>query len=246
MREVRFLCLAVSRKMSGYCIAGIDLDSGEWIRPVLPSSYGELGSNEIMVKDPGARTPRLMRTLDVVSLRLGKRVGSLGQPENWILELDSRVRPAAVLGRGADDASSLAGIRDVAKQSSSSSLLLGTAGKEIAHREIEKEPLSSSLCVIRPKELTWVGTTSFKNKPRIEGWFDFGGRNVRYYLSLTDVAWETKLLALIANGQSLDASKVPGVDVSLEVLLTISLGDLFDKTQCHYKLIAGVLLLPKR
>jgi len=31
----------------------------------------------------------------------------------------------------------------------------------------------------------------------------------------------------------------------MEILLTISLGDLFEKMQCHYKLIAGVLLIPK-
>jgi hypothetical protein len=35
------------------------------------------------------------------------------------------------------------------------------------------------------------------------------------------------------------------MNVVAEILLTISLGDLFEKTQCHYKLIAGVLLLPK-
>lgn len=53
MRESRFLCLAVSRKMNGYCIAGIDMDSGEWVRPVCADSYGELGSREITVQAPG-------------------------------------------------------------------------------------------------------------------------------------------------------------------------------------------------
>jgi hypothetical protein len=187
-----------------------------------------------------------METLDVIKLRLGKQAGSAGQPENWELDLSPNSLPHAIMGQGANNVSILAQIRDLAKQSSSSSLLLGTQGKEISHLEIQKEPLSHSLCVIRPKGLTWVRTTNFKNKPRIEGWFDFGGRNVRYYLSLTDVAWETKLLATTVNGQSLDAAEVPGADANLEILLTISLGDLFEKTQCHYKLIAGVLLLPKK
>jgi hypothetical protein len=231
--------------MNGYCIAGIDIDSGEWIRPVSLYSYGELGSREITVEGSGARSRRPMETLDVIRLRLGKQVRSAGQPENWELDLTSRSMPHPILGQGANDASVLAQIRDLAKQSSSSSLLLGTQGKDISHREIQKEPLSHSLCVIRPKGLTWVRTTNFKNKPRIEGWFDFGGRNVSYYLSLTDIAWEAKLLAMTVNDQSLDASEVPGVDPNLEILLTISLGDLFEKTRCHYKLIAGVLLLPR-
>jgi len=62
---------------------------------------------------------------------------------------------------------------------------------------------------------------------------------------LTDVTWEPKLLDLTAKTHSLDASEVPGVGAQHEILLTVSLGDLFKTTQCHYKLIAGVLLLPK-
>jgi hypothetical protein len=231
--------------MNGYCIAGIDVDSGEWVRPVSAFSYGEFGSREITVKDHETKSSRLMSPFDVICLRLDRRASNNGQPENWVLDLNSKALPHAILDRGANDESVLARIRDLAEQSSSSGLLLGTQGKEISHREIQKEPISHSLCVIRPKNLKWVRTTNFKNKPRIEGWFDLGGRNIRYYLSLTDVAWEAGLLKLMADGQTFDASEVPGVDPRLEILLTISLGDLFEKTQCHYKLIAGVLLIPK-
>lgn len=246
MRESRFLCLAVSRKMNGHCIAEIDIDSGEWLRPVSAYSYGELESREILVKEHGIKSTRLMRPLDIVHLRLSKHVGNAGQPENWILDPIPDAAPRSILCLEAHDESALDQIRELAGRSSSFSLLLGTSGKEISHREIEREPLSNSLCVISPTNLTWTRTTNFKNKPRIEGRFDFGGRNIRYYLPLTDVAWETKLLELTSDGQSLDAIEVPGVNANLEIFLTISLGDLFEKTQCHYKLIAGVLLLPKK
>jgi hypothetical protein len=186
-----------------------------------------------------------METLDVICLRLAKQSASVGQPENWALDLSTKSLPHRLLAQRAEDDSVLAQISDLAEKSSSSSLLLGTPGKEISHREIQNEPLSRSLCVIRPKGLTWVRTTNFKNKPRIEGRFDLGERNIRYCLSLTDIAWEAKLLAMTVNGQSLDAFEVPGVDANLRILLTISLGDLFEKTRCHYKLIAGVLLLPQ-
>jgi hypothetical protein len=232
--------------MNGYCIAGIDIDSGVWVRPVSADSYGELCSREITVQDHGTKRPRLMMPFDIVRLRLSKHEDKIGQPENWILDLDSKTLPLSLLGQGSNDDSVLAQIRDLAKQSGSSSVLLRTQGKEISRREIQKEPLSHSLCVIRPSNLTWVRTTNFKNKPRIEGWFDFGGRGIRYCLSLTDIAWETKLLDLTVNGQTLDSTEVPGGDANFEILLTISLGDLFEKTQCHYKLIAGVLLLPQK
>lgn len=245
MHESRFLCLAVSRKMNGYCIAGIDMNSGDWVRPVSADSYGELGSREITVQDHGAKHPRLMRPFDVVHLRLSRHEDKIGQPENWILNLDPKAVPYSVLVQGPNNRSILAQIRDLAEQSSSSSLLLGTQGKEISRREIQKEPPHHSLCVIRPRNLKWVRTTNFKNKPRIEGWFDLGGRNIRYSLSLTDIVWEARLLELMAEGQAFEASEVPGIDPRLEILLTISLGDLFEKTQCHYKLIAGVLLIPK-
>jgi hypothetical protein len=53
---------------------------------------------------------------------------------------------------------------------------------------------------------------------------------------LTDDAY-AQALKNIAIGASIKASK--------PLLLTLSLGDLFPKTNCHYKLIAGVIqLLP--
>jgi hypothetical protein len=233
--------------MNGHCIAGIDIDSGEWVRPVSAYSYGELGSREITVRDHETQIPRLMRPLDVVHLGLDRQAGHVGQPENWILKPRPGALPQAVLNQGANDESTCKRVRSLAEQSSSWSLLLGTLGKEISHKQIEKDPISQSLCVIRPKNLTWVRSTKFNsNQPRIEGWFDFGGRNIRYYLSLTDIAWEAKLLELTTDSHTLDASAVPGAEAHLEILLTISLGDLFDKTGCHYKLIAGVLLLPEK
>jgi len=153
MRKSRFLCLAVSRKMNGYCIAGIDIDSGDWIRPVSADSYGELGCREIMVQDYRTQHKRLMRPFDVAHLHLGSHENKIGQPENWILKTDSKALPHSILGQGLNDESVLAQIRDLVEQSSLSSLLLGTAGKEISHREIQEKSLSSSLCVIRPNNL---------------------------------------------------------------------------------------------
>src|SRR5208282_4944915 len=242
--ESRFLCLAVSRKLGGNCIAGIDIDSGKWIRPVCAYGSGELGDRDITVKYTGSQSPRLMKPLDVVHLHLDKYVGNSGQPANWILNLKSNILPHIVLGQAINNPSHVARIRNLAEAASLFSDLFGNTADRISHREIQKDPLSHSLCVIRPNNLTWARTTDFNNRPRIEGQFDFGGRNIRYCLSLTDIAWKAKLLDLTVDNQALESSEVPGIDAHMEILLTISLGDLFDKTGCHHKLIAGVLGLP--
>lgn len=246
MHESRFLCLAVSRKLGGNCIAGIDLDSGKWIRPVGAYGNGELGNNDIIVKYPGPQRARLMKPLDVVRLYIDKYVGNSGQPENWTLSLKSDKLPHSILGQVIDNPLHIARIRNLAEAASLFSDLFGNTSDRIKHRDIEKDPVSHSLCVIRPKHLDFRSTTTFRGKPCIDGHFQIGSRTppCLYSLRLTDTEWEPKLLGVIPEGETFDASELPGIDAKTEILLTISLGDLFDKTQCHHKLIAGVLLLP--
>jgi hypothetical protein len=246
MRESRFLCLAVSRRDGGNCIAGIDIDSGKWIRPVPAKNRGALWDAEIVVKDHKTQKHRIMAPLDLVYLHLDEPIGNSGQPENWTITPESGKEPYPVMCHANDDFSLVAKVKDLAEANGPFSLIFGTPDRKIPHSAIEKEPIPHSLCVIRPKNLTWIRTTDFNNRNRIEGRFDFGKWNARYCLPLTDIAWEPKLLQQTLGNTTVDASVAPGMDAFAEILLTISLGDLFVKTQCHYKLIAGVLLLPKK
>jgi len=117
MRELEFLCLAVSRKMQGYCIAGIDIRSGEWVRPVNAFNFGEFCSREITVSGGGARSSRLMRPLDTVSLHLDRFSGNAGQPENWILEQNPNGVPHSSLNKNTNERSLLTQkIRDLAQE----------------------------------------------------------------------------------------------------------------------------------
>jgi len=238
MHECRFLCLAVSRRDGGNCIAGIDLDSGKWIRPVPTKNRGALGDAEIVVKDHKTQKLRIMAPLDVIHLHLDEPVGNNGQPENWTLIRESGREPYPVLCQANDDSPLVTRVKELADANGPFSLIFGTPDRKIPHSAIANEPIPHSLCVIRPKNLIWIRTTDFNNRPRIEGRFDFGKWNARYCLPLTDIAWEPKLLQQTLNS--------PRMDAVAEILLTISLGDLFEKTQCHYKLIAGVLDLLKK
>jgi hypothetical protein len=245
MRESRFLCLAVSRRDGGNCIAGVDVDTDVWIRPVNPKNHGALHDFEIVVKDHKTRKLRMMAPLDLMQMRLDEPVGSSGQPENWTLAAAPSGEPYPVLCQVEDDPLLAAKVRDLEQQYGQFRLIFGTPDNKVAHIAIEKEPVPHSLCVVRPKNLIWVRTTNFRNNPRIEGHFDFGKRNTRYCLPLTDIAWEPKLLKQTLTKTTVDASESAGMKADTEILLTISLGDHFKEKGFHYKLIAGVLLLPK-
>ncbi len=246
MRESRFLCLAVSRRDGGNCIAGVDVDAGTWVRPVNPKNRGALRDFEIVVKDHRTRKLRMMAPLDLIKLDLEMPVGNDGQPENWTLSPASGGEEFSVLCQAGDDPFLVTVVRNLADASNSFNLIFGTPDNKVAHSEIEKEPISHSLCVVRPSNLTWFRSADFHNRPRIEGHFDFGRRNTRYYLPLTDIAWEPKLLEQTLRKPIANASELLGVDIDAEILLTVSLGDHFKEKGYHYKLIAGVLLLPTR
>lgn len=75
------VCLAVSRKHSHFCVAGIDLDRHAWVRPVSDRYDGAIP--EEMMSLPGGKKPCL---LDILEIPLAGRqtVGEF-QPENWML-----------------------------------------------------------------------------------------------------------------------------------------------------------------
>lgn len=75
----RIVCLANSKKHQGRCIAGIDIDTGEWIRPV--SHNGDAIYNERFID--GKDEPQL---LDLLEIPLGGQAPDRGcQPENRFL-----------------------------------------------------------------------------------------------------------------------------------------------------------------
>jgi hypothetical protein len=79
MRYVDILCLANSFKRDGRCVAGVRLDTGEWIRPVTDSPDGTLPYER------GEIDGAPIRPLDVLRVRLDRPAPRLHQPENWTI-----------------------------------------------------------------------------------------------------------------------------------------------------------------
>ncbi len=91
MPTKRLYVLANSFK-HGHCVAGreiLDHESGlyfgEWIRPISGHGEGELNAVECSYAGGG-----LVDIFDVVDITLKKPVGSVAQPENWLIDPTKR------------------------------------------------------------------------------------------------------------------------------------------------------------
>ncbi|WAS05799.1 hypothetical protein LQF76_02585 [Gloeomargaritales cyanobacterium VI4D9] len=72
----RVICLANSYKHQGRCIAGIAVDSGEWIRPISELDDGRIPTNDSRIPS------EQINLLDIVDITLTKERGSGYEREN--------------------------------------------------------------------------------------------------------------------------------------------------------------------
>lgn len=77
---IRMICLANSRKIGGRCVAGIDVNTGEWVRPVRDNG-GALTLDDISYEDG-----TIPRVLDIIDVPVSERQPLYYQPENWVID----------------------------------------------------------------------------------------------------------------------------------------------------------------
>lgn len=79
----KVIILTKSSKNKGYCVAGVDAETGEWIRLVSTDvkSHGSLFYNDIKYEDNTCCKP-----LDVVRIQIKNNVPTSRQPENVLIE----------------------------------------------------------------------------------------------------------------------------------------------------------------
>ncbi|MGD0941794.1 MAG: hypothetical protein ABR905_19025 [Terracidiphilus sp.] len=237
MHESRFLCLAVSRRDGGNCIAGIDIDSRKWIRPINSRTHGAFADHEVIVVDGGTQQRRILTPLDVLLLRLSKYVGNNVQPENWETSPASFENAYPVLRRFDEqlDPEILAPYLD-----QSGPLLHSYSNSIWANDPSLKPSLRHSLSIIRPEQMYWkVGThPTFPNRLRVEADFRFDGDS--YCLVVTDPLWEAQCRRSGPGRHLHSAIAEKGLG---KVFLTISLAEV-PLHGYHYKLVAGVINFP--
>jgi hypothetical protein len=237
MRETRLLCLAVSRREGGNCIAGIDIDSKKWIRPINSRTRAAFADADLVVRDPVGGELRFMAPLDLIAMSLESYAGTNSQPENWIVAPASRENPYAVLQRCESPKTT----RFLLAHCDRNDQLLHGSGDSVHQSDFAAQMLSHSLSLIVPHELAWRVSPNpkYSNRFQVRAEFRFG--NFAYSLVVTDPTWEVKCRRLGVGRHT--HAEVSGAQ-SGAVFLTISLAAVAFH-HLHYKLVAGVMHLPE-
>ncbi len=217
------VCLAISRKHNGRCIAGIEVAQGErvgWIRLVSTREHEEVLEGECRYRD--GSNPRL---LDVIDVPLIEHRPRRYQQENWTFNQDyywERVNRMTW-----DDLPMLAD-PELPLWSNGSSTLNGINDR--IHLSSTQD-IGNSLRLIRVDRITlsvFAFGEAFGNpQRRVKGTFRYAGDEYRF--TVTDPNYERKYLAL-ENGDYLIG----------ESFVTVSLGEPHKDGYC-YKLIAAIM-----
>jgi len=217
------ICLANSRKNSGRCVAGKEINGnriGDWIRPVSARPSDELSEYERRFQD--GQDPKL---LDVVHIPMIEPRPSGFQAENHLIDdryywVKEREATWAELEDAVDPISPLWDNR--------SSTYNGLHDRV---DEASANQLRSSLRLIAVKDLSvsvGVEGAAFGNaKRKVRGHFSLGG--LEYRLAVTDPVVERELFA-----------RDDGIFTVGSAILCISLGEPWDGYA--YKLIAAIFV----
>jgi hypothetical protein len=214
------VCLANSYKHGGRCIAGIDIESGAWIRLCGRSPDGALCVSEYVLDD--GTEPRL---LDLIEVQLHYALPSVAHPEDW------QIVPArwSLIQRPA----SAAHLQKLAASADKSTTILRGYRDRMTTTELQQKPMQSSLVLIFPSDIHWwIREENGKRKSRAL----FRRHHVTYDFAVTDPHWLDRL-NLMPPGIYPHATFA---DPSAETWLAVSLSEAFHGW--HYKLVAAVIV----
>lgn len=214
------ICLAASRKHSGYCFAGKDIKTGEWIRPVSDRPDEEISDEECALSD-GAKA----ELLDILEIPLIKEKPLSYQTENHLIDPSNKWKK---IGRGTwkqvDDA--------IDDHRGPLWLNQGASWGYTNNRVAESgtKILASSLILIRPEKISIsVGPKGglYDRKKRIVK-ANFSHDKCNYVLAVTDSDVEERF-----------SSGKDRTEYITDSVLCIRLGEIY---RGHaYKLVAAVI-----
>lgn len=219
--ELEFILLAKSKKYNNYCVAGIDIHSLRWIRLISddPSISNAVPPYDLMYKNDLEAA-----VLDKVALRCKRSEPLFYQPENFILD-----NQHTLFKKGQID------YFQVEKFAEKKDYIFHNTDKKIHSKELNdiQEKEQYSLVLIKPlNPIIHVKTWEDGNK-KISCSFDYNKRKYRFF-SVTDHNILNHYLEKNDGNYNLQGN----------LLFVISLGEIYDRDSCHYKLIASVITGP--
>jgi len=167
--------------------------------------------------------------LDVVEVNVSEHQPKPYQPENWVLgseqwKLIKRLKP--------EEAYSF-----LREYLASGPELFGNESDRVDSAGLQDHPISKSLVLIKPTDISFHVTKSFRGNRQARADFNLDGIN--YDLAITDVVWEERLKILGLGRLSRETIGIASDDI---LLFTISLAGPLDG-KC-FKLIAGIICIP--
>jgi len=213
----RVICLANSRRPGGRCVAGIDMDTGQWVRPVLKNHNGIPDSATLFGE-------HRLAPLDVIEVELAaphlttkyQRENCIITSNNW--KVTGTVASSDVLEYCSKDPSILHGHSKVVEPT----LLDAKAPEDWASLELRRLPKVK----FEPHEKkagSWVAHFSAAGMP-----------GTSYSLSVTDPVFEERLRA----GEKLDGEWLLAISLTEPIAYPQ-----YNLPELCYKLVAGVIEL---
>ncbi len=213
------VCLANSRKMNGRCVAGKDVKTKEWIRPVSSNECEELSLGQI--KPKGRQTLNL---LDIVRIPCKVKKPSRHQPENILIDDGSWEKI------GEFEPKQLDSICDHPK----AIWLLGEHDDRIPVDYFNKIKSDSSLLLIKPSDL-FLRRDNYTDmngvtKRKLRAIFSYNGK--QYSFGVTDPLVESQYKNKPEGDYRISGSKI---------YLCVSLGEPAPWDNCCYKFVAALI-----
>lgn len=241
MLTVDIICLAKSTKHGGICIAGIKTDGSGWIRPISNKKDGTLYQEHFTDKD--GQEPELF---DIIRIPIIRHEPKCHHPENYLIHYSYKWQ---ILGQTSlEQARKL--IKPEIEKNSSQPVLLGNFDKLILYEDLERNPLKSSLTIIKPQTLKWqIKYNSHNSQAKKNFRCLFSLSDNSYDLPITDPMWINKLNYLeegiYSCEQVIEKLNLENFEVD-KFRLTISLSEPFQPSlhssqECCYKLVASVI-----
>lgn len=213
------VCLANSRKMNGRCVAGKDVKTKGWIRPVSSNECEELSLSQIRPKGKQA-----LGLLDIIRIPCKVKKPSRHQPENILID-DG---PWEKIGEF--EPKQLDSICDHPK----AIWLLGEHDDRIPVDYFDKIKSDSSLLLIKPSDL-FLRRDNYTDmngvtKRKLRAIFSYNGK--QYSFGVTDPLVESQYKNKPEGDYRISGGKI---------YLCISLGEPLERDNCCYKFVAALI-----
>lgn len=219
----QIVCLANSRKRSGYCVAGkerLPKGIGGWIRPVGREGSGELSASNLEMGN--GEVPRL---LDIITVHLEGCCPHEYQSENHLIAEGRWIR------NGALPLSQVDSLRDEVDRLWINGFHSHNGLNDRMPLELVNRFLASSLLFIRPQDLRIKVAEGSRGLKKVRAELTYKGED--YCLPVTDPMVEARYLP-----KALGCYPVEGA----QPYVTVSISEPFEGS-C-YKLIAGIIPRP--